>query len=297
MNYINTVKYIRFSLGVYFSMNYRGIFYFFILSIVIYVVAHSKVIKIKKNINMSQNKIFKKFMKIEKNDDIRIVETFIELEPDKKKDISNLSSRDQGRITKDKGYSYYNDIRFVVQEEDKIIKSHEYGDKKNTKNVKKDIRNHKNKVDILPNKYVRKKIIINMNNNGVVSIAAENKEYAKYLMVIAKKIFYNWKDFIPAWQISQKLIKSDKDGYYSGTVGLYFLKNADNNRIDVLMVKHFASENLNKLTLRSFKYLKLPSAPENFKLNFIFVNFTISPNLHVEAQFKFDIYDQNNEKS
>jgi len=47
---------------------------------------------------------------------IMIVETFVEMEkPKKAENISNLDNLKQGRLTREKGYSYFSNTRFMVE--------------------------------------------------------------------------------------------------------------------------------------------------------------------------------------
>jgi len=139
--------------------------------------------------------------------------------------------------------------------------------------------------------YKRQQVVINMDSNGFVGINAQNREYAEFLMSLAKKIFYNWVDFVPGYQIKQNLIKTSHDGLISGTIGLYFDK--ETQKYSMVVLSPFVSDTMNDLTIRSFAYLKLPVNPKSVDMNFVLTRFVVYPSLRVEAEFKFDFYDKN----
>lgn len=271
-------------------MGYRGLIYFFFISLFMYVSLFSHVIILRSNKKISLlNKILPQ-NKVATS--TRIVETFIELEkPKDKSNISNLDSKAQGKLTKEKGYNYYNDIRFFYElvKEQKI----EQKSNKSANPVQKTEKTNVKKVpDFLPNLYVKEKAVINLNSDGVVGINAQKRPYVKYLLVLAKKIFYNWVKFIPGMQIQQKLIQTDKNGVIEGSVVMYF--SGQELHYNLVMGKAFLSPTMNALTKRSFEYLELPAPPKDVKLSIVFIHLHIDPStIRASAEFKFNLEYKN----
>lgn len=283
---------------------YRGLFYFIMASLFFYSLFFSKIIFLDQEDHKTS--LVDRLLKLQEKDsqkpDMMLVETFVEMEkPKNPENISNLDSKRQGRITKAKGYSYFSDIRFMnvsdssvefkTTEKDSLgalLEEHQIQKIKHKKDSKQKI------IDLKPNQYTRQQIVINMDSDGFIGISAQNKEYAEYLTQLAKKVFYNWVDFVPFQQIRQNLIKTDKDGYIWGTIGLYFDKKTQ--KFSTALISPFASETINDLTARSFIYLKLPAIPNGIEMNFLLARFNVYPSLRVEAEFKFDFIDKKEKK-
>ncbi|HCL56455.1 MAG TPA: hypothetical protein DHW82_05535 [Spirochaetia bacterium] len=274
-------------------MNYRGFFYFFITAVFLFSVFFSEAVLFG---NYEKQKIaaLQKIQTLKNQPSKELVETFIELEkPDNPKFESNLTSRDSGKLTEEKGFVYYNDDRVFEKEETKTPGEKkpegETGEKSSDTTQltihQPDEKNQKSKIDFIPNRYTREKTVIHLSSNGMIGISTEKNEFAQYLMETAKKIFYNWVEFIPAMQINDNLIKRDKNGEISGTVGIYF---EEDMTYSVLLSEPYISDTMNALTLRSFQYLTLPAPPEKMKMNLILVRFTITLGMRAEAEFKFD---------
>ena len=269
-------------------MRYRGLAYFFILSCFFYIVLFSEITLIGKEESRQQT-LISRLLNLPEEEQSRIVETFIELEKSEPtKNISTHTSRAQGKITPEKGYSYYNDIRFLQIPEPK--KQEKTPDPDGAAAVEAPQKTEIKPVDILPNLYQRKKITINMDSDGLIGVSAEKKDYVAYLTALAKKVFYHWMEFVPAMQIHQKLITTAPNGMIEGSVGIYFRENT--TEYDVVIVVPFASDTMNKLTERSFTYLRLPSPPASIKLNLLLIRLSISPAMRAEAEFKFDLHEK-----
>lgn len=271
-------------------MKHRGFFYFIFISFFFYVVVFSKIVYSKKNVGMLT---YQKPAYNEKKADSKnyIVETFIETKkPKDPKYISNLNSKEQGKLTKSKDYSYFTDIRYFAQVIAKKKSEIEKGSESQSEFTKEDEKQAKKSLmNPLPNFYTRKQVSINLNSEGFVGLSAEKKPYTQYLLVLAKKIFYNWVRFLPADQIRKALIvTASKDGTLAGTVAIYFAE--DSNRYSAVMVQPYYSENMNNLTIRSFEYLGLPVAPKDVKLRVVMIRLKVNANtLRAEANFKFDL--------
>jgi hypothetical protein len=280
-------------------MQYRGLFYFIVVSCFLYLILFSQIVTVGNG--KKRTVLLDKLVQLEENTPKqRIVETFIELEnPEKSRNVSNLESRAQGKITEEEGYSYYNDIRYfsapkaVEKPEEK--KSESLESQPVPAPEKKEKPQEQKKVDILPNQYTRKEVVVNLNSDGWVGVAAEKKEYVEYLVKLAKTIFYNWVEFVPAMQINQDLIKKNSSGNIQGTIGIYF---NNNQRFEVVIMEPFASPTMNNLTGRSFQYLSLPSPPERVTMNLVIMQVRVSPlTLRAEAEFKFDFDYKEKNKS
>jgi len=279
-------------------MEKRGVLYFFLVSLFLYNLIFSEIIVLPKNESFSIiDKILKKEeMNLNKKDEYRLVEVFIEEKKEKEtKNLAKLQSKASGKITEEKGYSYYNDVRFIGEIKDKIELESLNNTLDNNSNInskenlefEKGVDNPKKSlVDVLPNLYVHDKAVINIDSNNNISIDAQSFEYADYLIKIAKKIFYRVLDFTPGMQIANGFIVSE-NGVISGTIGLYF---KDDN-FNVVFITPFKSPTMNGLVARAFSYIKIDETSEDFKLNFIIFSLKIyTSSLKAEANFKFDFF-------
>lgn len=281
-------------------MQYRGFFYFFCVSCFFYSLLLGQVVVFQEDKNLQEKKlIIEKLLALsqKKETPYQIVETFLEIEnPEKSNQISYVSSIDQGKITEEKGYNYYNDARFILEKEKKTVEakseekskiSHLPLEEKEKQKVEKKEEELQKVTDLLPNLYTKKeKVVIHLNNEGFVSLQAEKKEYAAYLTTLAKKIFYNWLEFLPALQIKEKFIKTNPKGIITGVIALYFKKDKDQN-YQLVWIEPFDSNTMNQLTLRSFYYLSLPLDERFIELEGVIVRFSVYQNLKAEAEFQF----------
>ncbi len=273
-------------------MKYRGLFYFFFTAFIIYLLIFSDYISLANHNDKDRQQIIKELSNKMKQPTTQIVETFIEIDSKNQQYLSNLSSKNAGVKKNKEKYNYYEDIRFIVKEENIKKNVNALGYEKPFTAKEK---NDKTAINLLPNQYVRQKVSINMDEKGVYGLDARKDEYVAYLIPLAKKIFYNWRDFTPMMQIRYHLVKADKKDTHTGTVALYFTKK---NRLKIeqaVFMQPFASETINNLTLRSFKYLNYKTPPKGMKINFFIIRLTVNRSLQFYAEFKFDYHRKNSE--
>lgn len=298
-------------------MKHRGLFYFFIVSVFFYSLFFAKIFSFYPD-SASQS-LAKKLLQTfeDKKASPQLVETFIQLEHEKKTpNLSSLQSKDQGKQTKKEGYSYYNPIRYLAVNEFvnpnqkslnqntknllKPKKQDPWGDISVSENQKKQDLSHVQKqqtpvpFDVLPNKYVQEEIRINLSSDGFVGIDAQKSDFAQYLIEVAKKVFFNWVDFIPAMQIDQNLIKTNPSGMIESTLIIYFDEEHKKYSFDFLAP--FSSQTMNNLTQRSFLYLTLPQAPQKIQINTLIMRLSVHPiTKRATGEFKFDYLKEKKE--
>jgi hypothetical protein len=287
-------------------MTYRGFFYFFCISFLIYFVFFGKLFVIGQGVpNLEKlEELQKKFKEEQKKDSEseEIIENFVEFEKPEEADfISNLMSKAQGQLTPKKGYQYFNPNRTdatasYVQEntaltqEQSLLKNEDAKGDQKEKEKNTSNNNYKaNVLDYFPNRYVNEEVVINLDSEGFISLNAEAKPYSKALIAIAKSFFYKWAEFVPWMQIKNRFLKLDKEGRMEGVVGLYFDPGTNLSYSHIIVP--FPSQTMNDLTYRSFDYLMLPRFDvPGYEFESLYVRLSVEPdNLKAKGEFKFNI--------
>ncbi len=298
-------------------MKHRGLFYFFIVSVFFYSLLFAKIFSFYPHSTPQSlaTKLLKTFE--DKKENPQLVETFIQLEHEKKTpNLSSLQSKNQGKLTQKEGYSYYNPIRYlalnesVPKETQNPQKNHknllhqesqdQWGDLSALSSPKDSALSHVQKqqtpvpFDVLPNKYVQEEVRINLSSDGFVGIDAQKSDFAEYLIEVAKKVFFNWVDFIPAMQIDQNLIKTNPSGTIEATLVIYF--DEEHKKYTFEFLAPFSSQTMNNLTQRSFLYLTLPQAPQKIQINTLIMRLNVHPlTKKATGEFKFDYLKEKKE--